>query len=222
MGSSKYYPVNSGGYWHHIKIHNPSLHKFVKTEICAVVVEGEDYDQCVEASKNQWSSSKSGNYLNPKDQFQAERTGLLGEMAFAMIFGLPVDLSYRETGDDGWDFMLSSGHKIDVKTNIGYQRFNPSYCIRFQEETFETHRLNADIYVVGYIYSEDKENKKAVVYLVGCEKVGDMLNDESYHQPSRYGSWTNIELQYYKLRSFRALYNSIVALNAKSETETTT
>lgn len=44
-----------------------------------------------------------------------EYIGLAGEAAFAELFGLPVDLTARPSGDNGVDFSTSAG-TVDVKT----------------------------------------------------------------------------------------------------------
>lgn len=42
--------------------------------------------------------------------------GLKGEIAFANIYGLDLDKKHYPSGDLGYDFLLDSGLKIDVKT----------------------------------------------------------------------------------------------------------
>jgi hypothetical protein len=118
-------------------------------------VSGVDYAQCLSAANNFWSSKKGGIYgaglVNSKfDKRKVERTGLLGEMAFARIFGLEPDLEYREYGRR-YDFVFL-GNKLDVKTAI---KNYGSGLILAVSESGATIPLHCEIYVFSHIDFDD-------------------------------------------------------------------
>jgi hypothetical protein len=53
--------------------------------------------------------------LSEEDRMEFEVVGKLGEVAFSRHFGWPVDWVVRSGGDD-WDFELSNGETVDVKS----------------------------------------------------------------------------------------------------------
>jgi hypothetical protein len=53
--------------------------------------------------------------LSEYDRLDFECVGKLGEVAFSHHFGWPVDWIVR-LGGDGWDFELSNGETVDVKS----------------------------------------------------------------------------------------------------------
>jgi hypothetical protein len=50
---------------------------------------------------------------------EPEEQGLFGEAAVSELFGVPYDDSLLEHGDEGWDFVLSNGKKVDSKCRGG-------------------------------------------------------------------------------------------------------
>ncbi len=74
-----------------------------------VDIVGEEYDMCVDFSKNMWANKKKGEWgrgmMNTDaDPYKTERTGIIGEMGYAKLENIPVDMMYREGGDD-YDFI---------------------------------------------------------------------------------------------------------------------
>lgn len=133
-----------------------------------VVISGEDYKVCSEIEM--WSSSKKGNYgkglkNTAEDPKRVERSGKLGEMAFARLCGLGVDLSYRKLGDD-MDFSIM-GIKIDVKTSLRNQGFGLIYA---QAPGGRKLDLKCDRFVFAYIADDNREEEEATVVVVGYVK----------------------------------------------------
>lgn len=74
-----------------------------------------------EAERRAALHSEAGNYRAPVGNIsgvEADRRGLLGEEAFAELFGVPIRCVDGAGGDGGWDFELSLRveFKVDVKT----------------------------------------------------------------------------------------------------------
>ena len=51
---------------------------------------------------------------SPKDTNNVERTGALGEKAFSLLTGIPMNEQFKKNGDAGFDFLIPS-FSIDIK-----------------------------------------------------------------------------------------------------------
>jgi hypothetical protein len=75
----------------------------LKKDCVTVKLNSEEYAFCAESAQDLWANTKKTAYgkgiLNSEqDKTRTERTGILGEMAFAKIAGLVVDATYSEGG----------------------------------------------------------------------------------------------------------------------------
>jgi len=175
-------------------------------EALAVTVSGDDYraarDCKMQASKKTGSSYNNGLGNTVDDEKHVERTGRIGEMALSSITGCPVDLTYRECGDN-MDFE-TDGVTYDIKTASGLKPYRLGLIMVRNPEGFEM-PLKCDIYIVAYVAKEDREAMTADVVIVGyqtkewllanCKEVPGMLN--SLHM--------NFELPYSELLPARDL-----------------
>lgn len=139
------------------------------------MVEGDDYESC--ANVEMWSSKKKGNYgkglsNSDEDSKRVERTGKLGEMAFAKACGLGVDLNYRKFGDD-CDFLLM-GLRIDVKTSMSNRGYGTIYAKAPGGRLID---LKCDRYVFAHIVVDDREKRHAIIDIVGYLKRSQLENE---------------------------------------------
>ena len=151
-------------------------------EIIYIVVDGSEYQACEDFSHKMWTMQKKqtkyglGFGNTPQDPRCVERTGLLGEMAFAKYFHDFVDMEYK-VGGKVIDFTIN-GFKIDVKTSIpspfekssSYEKMH----ITGINQKGELIPMKNDIYVRAKKISDDVAAKSSVVALVGfieCGKV---------------------------------------------------
>lgn len=156
------------------------------------------YKKIEKASQNRWSSSKRGRFgrglINRKDDpFRAERLGLLGEAALAKLIDRKVDYEYKEGGVP-FDFRLNN-LKLDIKTA---HRNYGSGLIRAKTPTGVPLTLKSDIYVFGYVVSEDKLNKIAVIELVGYLEKEEI--EKCNVVPAKIGKHYNYEIPYQILK----------------------
>lgn len=123
--------------------------------------------------RNRKASKKTGKCKkgfsgNIHDPFKADRTGLLGELAFSIWSHLEMDTS-TDGFDKGWDFMWK-GKALDVKTKI-YRKgkvhdHDYNMLIKFTEHGRKI-PLHSEIYVSAVCIAEDRKNKTATVRLDG-------------------------------------------------------
>jgi hypothetical protein len=168
-------------------------------KVTKITIIEEEYDICEKCEL--WCSNKKGNWgsglINSKDdKHKAERTGLLGEMAFSKISSLPVNIEYCEGGKDN-DFCITSGKsKIDVKTAAQKPKYNAG-LVRCASESKKEISLRSDLYVFGYIEKELKQEKIAVVVLVGGEYSENIIKMPV--RKAKMGYHYNYEIKYNQL-----------------------
>lgn len=143
--------------------------------------------KAIEYSKNCWSNKKAGAYgsgtQNTKsDPNKIERIGKLAEIAFAKIYNLGVDLSYREYGDN-YDFKTDN-YSIDVKCSTKID------ALRWY---IKTTTVKCDLFIFCSPV-DDMENIKICGYLL----KDDILNCNI--EKSIYGNWDNYIINKYKLK----------------------
>ena len=160
-------------------------------DVFSVDITQNDYQVC--DNFIMWGSTKKGKWgegliNSEEDKKKAERTGLLGEMAFAKVFGLPVNIDYCEGGKD-YDFILSCVIKIDVKTAARRPKYNAGLV--------RCNKLKADIYVFAYIKDENRDEKTATVILVGWDYASNIMRQK--RNRAKIGYHENYELDYANL-----------------------
>lgn len=174
-------------------------------EIIIVEVMGEEYERVKNFSSNMWANKKRGKWgsglINtPQDEYRAERMGILGEMAFAKIFGYSVNLNYCEGGEI-YDFEIMD-KKIDVKTSYKYQG---AAFIKAVNVNGSVIKLVSDYYVFAFIMSERLNYAK--IALVGFEKIENIKNMD--YTKGRSDDHLNYEMQYEDLISIRDLLDEL-------------
>ena len=167
-----------------------------------IKIKGQEYLDCIEASKNMWCSSKAGFYgrgiLNKqKDPHRTERLGRLGEKALSKYLKRDVNFKYVKGGDSG---DLISESKIDIKTasyNYG------ALLIQAENEFGKKNKIKCDIYVAAICESDDGENKEATIRLVGwCDKT---FIENQKMVPARVGKHKNYDIAYENLNPIETL-----------------
>ncbi len=99
-------------------------------------------------------------YLNKPGQNRLQHfIGAKGEIAFARLFGLEVEMIQKPEGDDGVDFILD-GRSIDVKTT---EHQYPKLIMR-------KNKIRSDVYVLAH----SKGNK---VTLMGWIKKNTFIDN---------------------------------------------
>lgn len=168
---------------------------------CAVVfIDGEEYKWCEEVGKNK--------LMNDKKPFSdwgdgvpgATRTGKLGEVAIAKLFGLAVDFGFRAGGDE-YDFLIC-GLETEIKTsksNLGIG------LVRCTGERGEDKPLK-DVYIFCYLAGDSLCNGETAVVIVGWighEEIIRRFSDSK--RPWRLGKWQNIEIPHEHLHPISEL-----------------
>ena len=172
-----------------------------------VYISIEEYNIASKSAQEMWANSKKGNYgrglVNTNtDPFKVERVGRLGEIAFSKIFGVPVDLGYRE-GGDSYDFLLNGQH-YDIKTRC--QKYDPQVGMVYSfTGSGKPIPLKSDIYVFGLF--EESILGLHTVFLAGyCTKEQLITLGPT---KARRGSHYNYEIPFKNLSSILELYASI-------------
>jgi hypothetical protein len=177
-------------------------------ECIVVAITGEEYDVCDDRSQgeNFKANSNPGTFgkgliSSKDDQFKTVRIGLLGQMAFGKVFGLDVDIAYREKGDE-FDFMLGD-NKADIKCASQPHKINPYNLEQHTRESGRIKPINKEYYVQSFLDYEDREGKKAIVVLVGYVTKKDV--EESQKIKSSYAEFTNHKLAFIDAKPIREL-----------------
>jgi hypothetical protein len=173
-------------------------------KVLEVIVEGKDYDVCDNFSKAMWANKKKGKWgsgliNSEEDERKAERTGLLGEIAFAKIFGFPIDIEYCKGGKSN-DFLscvnTKDGITIDIKTAARRPKYNAG-LVRCTNGWGKPAKLSADIYVFGYVESEDRRNKLSKLIMVGWDYKTNIMKHKKNR--AKMGNHYNYEVEYLRL-----------------------
>lgn len=168
-------------------------------DIHRVTISGEEYEMCDRASKGWWTAKKSGGGWNPgmlnssHDPRKVERIGILGEMSFGALCGMPVDLEYNQFGNIA-DFKVLS-HPIDIKTAARGYGLGLIRCI---DEYGRQMEMRCDIYAFAYLEFEDKAARTATVAHVGYTTKSELLKRRIVR--ARKGSHKNYEIPYHELK----------------------
>lgn len=174
----------------------------------SIEVSGEDYQECIRYSMNCWSNDKQKSHYNDgmlntrKDTYKTERVGALGEMAFSLYVGLPVDFSYKKYGKE-FDFKVGES-LIDIKTSFGRSKYEIS-LLRCINEYDKYIRPNCNYYVTAYVESDNLEEGWAQVVLIGYHTLEQIIEQLPMPARSRYGRHQNYELSYHTSKPLKEL-----------------
>lgn len=182
-----------------------------------VEIEGDEYIACDNASRNFFASQKKGNYgkglLNTEDDpYRTERIGYLGQMAFGKLIDEPVDLVYRKGGDKQ-DNIIANNVKVDMKCA---SRNYGSNLIQKTSEYGVRQKIDKQVYVSSFLESENREEKKAEVLLVGYALKKDVLGSEVEKSPI--GEHFNYKIPFEGMKPISRLIRKIKEFkNSKKE-----
>ena len=186
-----------------------------KEKECIIIkIDGLEYEECDQASENYWANSKPGVYgaglgATADDKYKPVRSGLLGQMAFGKLTGLPVDTTYRKGGDQQDN--LIGKIKIDIKCPM--RNYGAALIYHTSEKGIKI-SLDKDIYVCSYIEQENRIEKTATVIMTGFALKQDVEKCEV--KLGRKGSHMNYELPFDTLRPITKLVEAIIKRLAKS------
>ena len=182
------------------------------------VVDGKDYEVC--ENVEMWSSSKPGDYgkgfaNSSDDPHKVERTGKLGEMAFAQIIEIPVDFKFKKFGDLT-DFAITPQATVDIKTATRLSDYCASLITAINSNGVQM-QLKSEYYVAAYIDKDDREAKRAEVIIVGAMSQKDIKRLPV--KPARRQGATNknYELEYTNPKLDPNNIRSLVDFNAKQK-----
>lgn len=139
---------------------------------------------------------------NEEDPYRVQRTGFLGEAAFSLWAGLPLDLSYKPKGDK-WDFLLH-GLTLDVKCAV--RNYDMNLIVQQETSNGKIHLLK-DVYVASYITYDFPEHWSAQVRLLGYNVRDEILKVPV--TPSSRGVHLNYRLLHKDLRPLNCLKDFI-------------
>ncbi len=166
------------------------------------------YQLAVEASSNRWSNTKKGGYgkgiLNSKsDKYKTERIGLLGELAFAKLFNLKVDLDYKHGGDK-FDFLISE-KTYDIKTSSKRPLYEQGLIMRVTENG-KLIEIDKDYYVFGYLKEENLQALWAEVVFIGYQ-TKEFIEKLTIVPPKvEYLKHKNVEVNYSDMLDLKELF----------------
>lgn len=152
------------------QIQKLTLENGYELSVMVIDINESEYDECVLFADHMWANKKKGAYgeglRNTKeDPRKTERTGNLGEMAFAKLIHSSVDFRYIENGKMDRDFEIENTI-IELKTAMrNYGAGLKKY--RGESTTAIPHMLIADLYVFAFINFDDRERRRASISFVG-------------------------------------------------------
>lgn len=189
-------------------MYKPTKSIIDKLETFEVEITKEEYQRCEKQSTNMWANQKTGLYgsglaNSEKDPRIAERYGNLGEIAFAKVFGLEVDFSYK-LGGDKQDFILLNA-SVNVKNAT--HNYGAGLICAISEKGRKL-PLN-DIYVFSFTANENRNAKQAKVIIVGWELKDNIIKRPTV--PARKGNHRNYDIPYNELKPISKLYNLFLA-----------
>ena len=200
---------------------------FIKTQkLGRIEVEGitvkltpQEWDICDKVSGQMWANSKRGNYgkgiINTiTDKTKCERVGLLGEMAFAKISGLPMDISYREKGDD-CDFVFPGG-SIDIKNASKLSNYK-QMLVYGATSSGKLIDIKSSHFVASYLAFEDIALKKATIVIVGWCTREQLMSKGLVRSKASKCMHSNYAVHY---RDLRPISELLTMINPEIETQT--
>lgn len=191
-----------------------SLGRKLTLNCITVKISPEEWELCDEFSKQMWSQTKTNTaygrgILNTnKDPAKVERTGLLGEMAFAKISKLPMDLEYK-AGGFPYDFCFDLNGEsitIDIKTASKLHSYK-QMLIYAKTGRGKEIPLSAEYYVAAYLANENIVEKRATVILIGS--IHKSKVEKHPIVPAKVGHHWNREINYSELDELDTLLQLI-------------
>jgi len=179
-----------------------------KQEAAHVFIEGDDYLVCKKYAFHRWSNQKKGPWgsgiLNSEDdERRTERLGLIGEMAFAKLTGLPVDVEEHQFGDQ-YDFMVRDV-TMDIKLSSNGNHGVGFLKIRDNDVVIP---LKCRVYIFGVCTLDDRERERAGTLILGYQ-TREWIELNAVEAPGRAGDWTNLEIPFNQLIPIRDLIEQI-------------
>lgn len=179
-----------------------------------IVISGTNYRKCAENAFNMACNKKTGSFgrgvINTKDDpRKVERSGRIGEQAYAIYMDKEVDWSYRPKGDTK-DFDLGN-FAVDVKTSSYNPRKKTDRAlIKYIDAQYGKVNLKSDIFVACEITHEDIDNEVAQVEIHGWLSQSEVHNLP--RKPGIYGylkregrGWMNAVMYFDKLHPIEDL-----------------
>jgi len=127
------------------------------------------FDKTTTEQQEGWGpiGSYGGGYGNtPKDNNNVERTGAIGEKAFSLLTGLPMNEDFKPNGDDGFDFKVPS-FSIDVKCHTRH----PNQAVEWG--------FNGEFFTKAHAVSGSYVPPRADILIFSAVIAGDKLKDDS-------------------------------------------
>ncbi len=132
--------------------------------------------------------------------------GLRGEMAFAKINGLSIDLEPKAAGTGGGSDFEVKKVTIELKTkNLGSNHNH--LLVRYLTENDNSVPMKSDIYIAARIVTVVKVPGYEVIHLMGWAKKFEVAGQETV--PARAGSHKNKEISFADLHEMRKLLDLI-------------
>ena len=195
-------------YYFYETLHDELLENPFSKECIVVQISDSEYEICDKTSHgdNYKANSNPGKFgkgliSNTDDQFRTARVGLLGEMAFAKIMNLQVDISFRPFGDIS-DFMLEK-YKTDIKCHYGLYKTDPYNFEQHTTERGTIKQINKDLYIQSFLENEDRAAKTAQIVFIGYYTR--RMVEKSQKVSSARGSFLNHKLTFVAARPIQEL-----------------
>ena len=131
--------------------------------------------------------------------------GILGELAFAKVFNMPMDTDYKR-GGDRCDFIINKNIKVDVKTSMTWKKYKSPKCFVRVGEKGKEYPIDKDIYVTNIL--EEFGDDKCIISLVGYI-TGKRVNDLSNVESKKYENVINKEIPILETEPISKMYNYI-------------
>lgn len=190
------------------------LKEYDENTILRIIIESQEYIKCSDFAKVMWATKKykTKKKISPydiglantiEDTTRVERTGLLGEMGFAKIFNVPINLEYKEFGEKV-DFLLFRNTGIDIKSatrpyGVGLVRAtsDAGFVLPLHNELF-----------VFIVITEKAELQQAIVDIIGFATKSMIQQCNKYKARKKTATHMNYEIPYNEMLPITNLYNS--------------
>lgn len=198
MSEKSYKPRSAKKVWDKVKVGDRDI------EVCRILIEENNYEVCDYYSFERWSNKKKGQWgeglANSKeDPRKVERVGLLGELGVGILFGLPLDLTYREGGDN-YDFVLfSKTCNVKMRTEAPPRHDRGIIKCRHSVDTAYM-PLTHEFYMFGFLDWEH-ERKAEICIVGGIDRENINLEEHAGYA----GSHFNHHVHYRNMISIRKL-----------------
>jgi hypothetical protein len=186
-------------------------------ETIRVILTEDEYKICERFSSTSWATEKTGTVYDEgmantkEDPHRVERTGALGEMAFAKVFRVPMNIGYIQGGDNK-DFILFENLKINLKTAIKKDiSFNKGLVVAVNSKGKPV-PLPCELYAFALLF-DDPTNKRAIASLIGYDYRRNIKNRQPVKAVCRKSNHLNYETPYEELFSIVDLYNKHINFN---------